>query len=88
MLEALQITIASITMVFIVLVGLMIILIEFKYFFSDPAPVEKKEPKPVEAPSLENDDESKKVAMITALICANAEQKGKKYEVSSIKRIR
>lgn len=91
LLKGVEITLVSITVVFIVLVGLMLIIESFKYIFKEDsaqqnAQIVKKETK--ECISIEDDQESKRVAAITALIIANEEQQDRHYQITSIKRIK
>ena len=91
LLKGVEITLVSITVVFVVLVGLMLIIESFKYIFKEDsaqqnAQIVKKETK--ECISIEDDQESKRVAAITALIIANEEQQDRHYQITSIKRIK
>ena len=89
LLEGLTISITSIVIVFLVLFGLQLILASFKYIFKEEIPVEKEEKKlPLIKDSLEEDEETKTVAALMALILANENQQDKYYQVTSIKRVR
>lgn len=89
LLEGVTISITSIVIVFLVLFGLQLILVSFKYIFKEEIPVEKEEKKlPLVKDSLEEDEETKTVAALMALILANEDQQDKYYQVTSIKRVR
>jgi Na+-transporting methylmalonyl-CoA/oxaloacetate decarboxylase gamma subunit len=89
LLEGLTISITSIVIVFLVLTGLLLILVSFKYIFKEEIPVEKEEKKlSLTKDSLEEDEETKTVAALMALILANEDQQDKYYQVTSIKRVR
>lgn len=90
--EALLIAFTSIAMVFLVLVGLMLVTMTFKYIFKEP-PSEKapaprsgleKAPAPDTLP-LNKDPEM--VAALTALIVANEETPDNQYTVVSVERM-
>lgn len=89
LLEGINISVTSIVIVFLVLFGLQLILISFKYIFKEELPEKKEEVKPpIKKDHLEEDEETKIVATLTALILANEDQQDKQYQVTSIKRVR
>ncbi|WP_034551520.1 OadG family protein [Carnobacterium funditum] len=89
LLEGINISITSIVMVFLVLFGLQLILISFKYIFKEENSINKeKVVLPIKKDPLEEDEETKTVAALTALVLANEDQQDKYYQVTSIKRIR
>lgn len=89
LLEGLTISITSIVIVFLVLFGLQLILVSFKYIFKEEIPVEKEEEKlSLTKDSLEEDEETKTVAALMALILANEDQQDKYYQITSIKRVK
>lgn len=89
LLEGLTISITSIVIVFLVLFGLQLILVSFKYMFKEEILVEKEEKKlPLTKDFLEEDEETKTVAALMALILANEDQQDKYYQITSIKRVK
>ncbi|MCA9765261.1 MAG: OadG family protein [Carnobacterium sp.] len=89
LLEGLNVSITSLVIVFLVLFGLQLILISFKYLFKEEKSIKKeKTPLTVVKNTLEEDDETKTVAVLMALILANENQQDKHYQVISIKRVR
>ncbi|MEY8462940.1 OadG family protein [Streptococcus merionis] len=90
--EALGLSVVAITVVMIVLAGLMFIVEGFKYIGGDKPSDQVQtlsQPKGVPAgTALVEDEESKMVAVLTALIRANEDQQDKKYRIRSIKRIK
>lgn len=89
LLEGINISVTSILIVFLVLFGLQLILISFKYIFKEDRPIKKEQvifstPKD----NLQDDEETKTVAALTALILANEDQQDKHYQITSIKRVR
>ncbi|MGT2667178.1 OadG family protein [Streptococcus rifensis] len=89
--EALGLSAVAIIVVMIVLVGLMVIVNGFKYISGSEQVTVASIPQPATSPApavLEEDDETKTVAALTALIMANDNQQDKKYRITSIKRIK
>ena len=89
--EGINITITSIVVVFLVLLGLQLVLIAFKYLFKEDITIEKKGiPAAIQRKEelLEEDEETKQVAVLMALILANDNQQDKYYKIASIKRIK
>lgn len=91
LLKGITISITSIVMVFLVLLGLQLILTSFKYIFKEetekPIKIENA-PVQMQKDPLEEDEETKTVAALTALILANEDQQDKHYQVTSIKRVK
>ncbi|MGX7394324.1 OadG family transporter subunit [Carnobacterium mobile] len=91
LLKGITISITSIVMVFLVLLGLLLILTSFKYIFKEktekPIKIENA-PVQMQKDPLEEDEETKTVAALTALILANEDQQDKHYQVTSIKRVK
>lgn len=90
--EALLITFTSIFMVFLVLIGLMLVTMTFKYIFKEEPST--KEPIPrtglSETPSPESlplNKDPKMVAALAALIVANEENQDRQYTVVSVERM-
>lgn len=89
--EGLEIAIVSIAIVFFVLIGLMLILMSFKYIFKEAetkktvSAAQGVTPGPM---PLQEDEETKEVAALMALIEANKDLQDKKYQITSIKRIK
>ncbi|SFH64035.1 OadG family transporter subunit [Pisciglobus halotolerans] len=91
LLKGINISVTSIVMVFLVLLGLQLILTSFKYIFrEEKEKLTKTENAPIQTKkdSLEEDEETKMVAALTALILANEDQQDKHYQVTSIKRVK
>ncbi|MGB3160100.1 OadG family transporter subunit [Carnobacterium sp.] len=87
--EGINVSIISIVIVFLVLFGLQLILISFKYIFKEDKTLNQENALPLaEINVLEEDEETKIVAALTALILANEDQQDKYYQVTSIKRVK
>lgn len=97
--DGVVVTVISILVVFIVLIGLQLVIslsrmiIEKQKGRSDVATEEVKIVQQSNGfsqstPPLEEDEETKTVAALMALILANEDQQDKYYQVTSIKRIR
>lgn len=92
-LDGVIIAVISILVVFIVLIGLQIImnilriLIEKQRIQRNIRPLEQSRTSQMDI-NLEEDEESKTVAALTALILANQDQQDKQYHITSIKRVR
>lgn len=91
--EAILITVTSIIMVFIVLIGLMLVTMTFKYIFKEDIPekvpaAESALSKKDTTSSLPVSKDPKMVAALTALIVSNEEDANKTYTVTSVKRIK
>ncbi len=90
--EALGLSAVAIIVVMIVLAGLMFIVSGFKYIGGDESNAQMQvASQPAMAPAVANlaeDEETKLVAAMAALIMANEDQQDKKYRISSIKRIK
>lgn len=94
LLRGINISITSIVIVFLVLLGLQLILTSFKYIFKEEKEIStKKESVPVQPVQMKNDvleedEETKTVAALMALVLANEDQQDKHYQVTSIKRVK
>ena len=91
LLEGINITITSIVMVFLVLFGMLLILVAFKYIFKDEPVAAKKvehSPQPTLPLEFEEDTENKTAAVLMALILANDNKQNKYYQVNSVKRVK
>ncbi|MDN6625718.1 MAG: OadG family protein [Pisciglobus halotolerans] len=89
--EGINITITAIVVVFLVLIGLQIVLIAFNYLFKKDGLIEDKQMTAEierKKEEFEEDEETKQVAFLMALILANDNQQDKHYKVTSIKRIK
>lgn len=95
-LDGVVITVISILVVFLVLIGLQIVMGILRILlkkrkvnqigesnFQVHSPLSSETPE-----RLEEDEETRTVAALTALILANQDQQDKKYHITSIKRIR
>lgn len=89
MIEGLGLSAVAIIVVMLVLAGLMGIVTAFKYLDNEPVATPLTSSQASGQPSaLVEDEESKTVAALMALIMANQDQQDKKYRISSIKRIK
>ena len=89
LLEGINISVTSIVIVFLVLFGLQLILISFKYIFKEDVPIKKEQIIfSTQKDNLQDDEETKTVAALTALILVNEDQQNKHYQITSIKRVR
>ncbi|MFL2101430.1 OadG family transporter subunit [Desemzia sp. FAM 23989] len=94
LLRGINISITSIVIVFLVLLGLQLILTSFKYIFKEEKEIPtRKESVPVQPVQMKNDvleedEETKTVAALMALVLANEDQQDKHYQVTSIKRVK
>lgn len=89
LLEGINISVTSIVIVFLVLFGLQLILISFKYVFKEEIPIKEEQViLSTRKDNLAEDEETKTVAALTALMLANEDQQDKHYQITSIKRVR
>lgn len=89
--EGINITITAIVVVFLVLIGLQIVLIAFNYLFKEDERIKDKQMTAEikrKKEEFEEDEETKQVALLMALILASDNQQDKHYKVISIKRIK
>lgn len=95
-LDGVIITVISILVVFLVLIGLQIVMGLLRVLLKrrkvtpmSESNLQVQQPMSSEPPeSLEEDEETRTVAVLTALILANQDQQDKKYHIIAIKRIR
>lgn len=93
-LDGLILAVAAIAMVMIVLVGLMFILMGFKYLNNSNEKIENKQTLSPKVKQTEAKTEltiNKKlanVAALTALIMANEDNQDKNYKVTNVKRVK
>lgn len=91
LMEGINITLTSIIMVFIVLFGMLLILVAFKYIFKEKVITAKEKEDYVETTinhEFEEDTETKTAAVLIALVLANENKQNKYYQVSSVKRVK
>ena len=97
--DGVVVTVISILVVFLVLIGLQLVVSLLRIIIerqkgqqtADTEGMKTAHPRNGRSPSktpLEEDEETKTVAALMALISANEEQQDKHYQVTSIKRIR
>lgn len=87
LLDGVVITVVSILVVFLVLIGLQIVTSLLQMGIKR----QKRKPQQInqdEELYLEEDEETRIVAALTALILANGDQQDKQYQITSIKRVR
>lgn len=87
MLDGVVITVVSILVVFLVLIGLQIV-ISFLRLGANRKKRKYQQTKQSITAYLEEDEETKTVAALTALILANEDQQDKHYQITFIERIR
>lgn len=89
-LDGVVVTVVSILVVFVVLIGLQIVM-NLTRMIVNKQPnqkLEKEQQLSQMNPVLVEDEETRTVAALTALILANQDQQDKQYQITSIKRIR